>query len=51
VTSKRLNDGYKNPERIAHNVLAERIEKRTGRKLQVGDRIEFVQVYDPRVNN
>ena len=44
IITKTLNDNYKNPAMIAHNVLAERIEKRTGKKPQVSDRIGFIYI-------
>ena len=50
VTSKKLNDEYKCREKIAHAVLVDREEKLTGKKPQVGDRIEYVYVYNFDVN-
>jgi len=45
VISKQLRDDYKNPEQIAHRVLADRMEERdAGNKPQVGDRIAFIYV-------
>ena len=41
--TKSLSDGYKDPSRIAHAVLAERMAKRDpNNKPKPGDRIEFV---------
>ena len=43
VITKTLNDGYKNPEMIAHKVLADRMgERDPGNKPQLFDRIEYV---------
>ena len=43
IISKSLRSGYKDPSRIAHNVLAERIGVRDpGNKPAVGDRIQYV---------
>ena len=45
VITKQLRDDYKNPEQIAHRVLADRMEERdAGNKPQVGDRLSFVFV-------
>lgn len=44
VVTKTLNDNYKNPDMIAHNVLAERIARRTGKKPQIGDRIGYIYI-------
>ena len=44
IITKTLNDNYKNPEMIAHSVLAKRIEKRTGKKPQIGDRIGYIYI-------
>jgi len=45
VITKQLRDDYKNPEQIAHRVLADRMEQRdAGNKPQVGDRLSFVFV-------
>jgi DNA polymerase elongation subunit (family B) len=45
VVTKQLRDDYKNPEQIAHRVLADRMEERDpGNKPQVGDRIPFIYV-------
>ena len=41
--SKMLNSHYKNPDQIAHKVLADRIgEREAGNKPQNGDRIPYV---------
>jgi DNA polymerase elongation subunit (family B) len=45
-TSRKLNDQYKDRTRIAHAVLADRHEKRSGEKFNVGDRIEYLHVFD-----
>ena len=50
LITKTLNDNYKNPGMIAHNVLAERIEKRTGKKPQISDRIGFIYIENPNKN-
>ena len=44
ILSKRLKEGnYKNPDRIAHKVLADRVNKRkNGNIYQEGDRIEYI---------
>ena len=48
VISKSLNSYYKNPQQIAHKVLADRIASRDpGNKPNVGDRIPFVYVHHP----
>lgn len=48
VISKSLNSYYKNPQQIAHKVLADRIASRDpGNKPNVGDRIPFVYVNHP----
>lgn len=45
VVTKQLRDDYKNPEQIAHRVLADRMEARDkGTAPQVGDRIPYVYV-------
>lgn len=45
IVSKQLRDDYKNPEQIAHRVLADRMEERdAGNKPQVGDRLAYVYV-------
>ena len=44
IITKTLNDNYKNPDMIAHNVLAERIAKRTGKKPQIYDRIGYIYI-------
>ena len=45
VVTKQLRDDYKNPEQIAHRVLANRMSERDpGNKPQVGDRIPYVYV-------
>ena len=45
VISKSLRSNYKNPQQIAHNVLAQRIGKRDpGNKPSSGDRIPYVYI-------
>ena len=45
IITKTLNDGYKNPEMIAHKVLADRIAERDpGNKPQLHDRIAYVYI-------
>ena len=45
IISKSLNGFYKNPDSIAHKVLAERMAKRDpGNKPSVGSRIPFVYI-------
>ena len=45
VVSKSLRDDYKNPEQIAHRVLADRMAARDpGTAPKVGDRLQFVYV-------
>lgn len=45
IMSKTLKDSYKNPDGIAHKVLADRIgEREPGNKPMVNDRIPFVYV-------
>ena len=51
IISKSLNGFYKNPDSIAHKVLADRMGKRDpGNKPSVGSRIPFIyiQTRDPR---
>jgi DNA polymerase elongation subunit (family B) len=48
IISKSLRSGYKNPQQIAHKVLADRITARDpGNKPSSGDRIPFVYVHNP----
>jgi len=45
IITKQLRDDYKNPDQIAHRVLADRMTARDpGNKPQVGDRIAYVYV-------
>ena len=45
IVSKSLRDDYKNPEQIAHRVLADRMADRDpGTAPKVGDRIQYVYV-------
>ena len=45
IVSKSLRDDYKNPEQIAHRVLADRMAERDpGTAPKVGDRIQYVYV-------
>ena len=48
IITKSLRSGYKNPNQIAHKVLADRIGKRdAGNKPSVGDRIPYVFINNP----
>ena len=48
IITKSLRSGYKNPNQIAHKVLADRIGRRDpGNKPSVGDRIAFVYIDNP----
>ena len=52
VVTKTLSSYYKDPDRIAHKVLADRIAERDpGNKPQVNDRIPFVYVDLPKNRN
>jgi len=45
IVTKQLRDDYKNPDQIAHRVLADRMEARDpGNAPQVGDRLPYVYV-------
>lgn len=45
IVTKQLRDDYKNPDQIAHRVLADRMEERDkGTAPQVGDRIPYIYV-------
>jgi len=45
IITKQLRDDYKNPDQIAHRVLADRMTQRDpGNKPQVGDRIAYIYV-------
>jgi DNA polymerase elongation subunit (family B) len=45
IVTKQLRDDYKNPDQIAHRVLADRMEARDpGNAPQVGDRLAYVYV-------
>lgn len=49
VITKSLRADYKDPEKIAHKVLAERMgERDPGNKPQVNDRIPFVYIQPPK---
>jgi DNA polymerase elongation subunit (family B) len=49
VITKQLRDDYKNPEQIAHRVLADRMAERDpGTAPQVGDRIPYIYVANRR---
>jgi DNA polymerase elongation subunit (family B) len=51
MLTKALRSDYKNPERIAHRVLADRIGKRDpGNKPKPGDRLKFVYIVNPNAN-
>jgi hypothetical protein len=48
VITKSLKSDYKNPDQIAHKVLAERMgERDPGNKPQVNDRIPFIYIQQP----
>jgi DNA polymerase elongation subunit (family B) len=48
IITKSLKGFYKNPNQIAHKVLADRIAKRdAGNKIGVGDRVPFVYIQTP----
>lgn len=48
IISKSLRSGYKNPQQIAHKVLADRITLRDpGNKPGPGDRIPYVFIHNP----
>jgi DNA polymerase elongation subunit (family B) len=48
IITKSLRSGYKNPQQIAHKVLADRITARDpGNKPSSGDRIPFVYIHHP----
>ena len=48
VITKSLKSEYKNPDQIAHKVLAERMgERDPGNKPQVNDRIPFIYIQQP----
>jgi DNA polymerase elongation subunit (family B) len=48
IITKSLRSGYKNPQQIAHKVLADRITSRDpGNKPNSGDRIPFVYIHHP----
>jgi len=47
IITKSLRSGYKNPQQIAHKVLADRITARDpGNKPNAGDRIPFVYIHN-----
>ena len=49
IVTKQLRDDYKNPDQIAHRVLANRMEARDpGNAPQVGDRLAYVYVSSRR---
>jgi len=48
IITKSLRSNYKNPQQIAHKVLADRMGKRDpGNKPSSGDRIPFVYIHNP----
>jgi hypothetical protein len=48
IITKSLRSGYKNPQQIAHKVLADRMTQRDpGNKPSSGDRIPFVYIHHP----
>lgn len=51
IITKSLRSGYKNPQSIAHKVLADRIAMRdSGNKPTSGDRIPYVYIHNPNKN-
>lgn len=49
IVTKQLRDDYKNPDQIAHRVLANRMEARDpGNAPQVGDRLAYIYVANRR---
>ena len=51
IVSKQLRDDYKNPDQIAHAVLAERMKERDeGSAPQVGDRLAYIYVEERKGN-
>ena len=49
IVTKQLRDDYKNPDQIAHRVLADRMEARDpGNAPQVGDRLAYIYVSSRR---
>ena len=45
IITKALRSQYKNPDQIAHNVLANRIEKQDpGNKPKPGERMKFIHI-------
>jgi len=49
IVSKSLRDDYKNPEMIAHRVLADRMAARDpGTAPKVGDRIQYIYVAEKK---
>jgi hypothetical protein len=49
IISKQLKSQYKDPERVGHKVLADRMgERDTGNKPKAGDRIKFVHIINQR---
>lgn len=50
-TTKKVDENYKFPERIAQRVLADRIELREGKKLVSNTRLRYIQIYQHNVNN
>jgi DNA polymerase elongation subunit (family B) len=48
IITKSLNSNYKNPQQIAHKVLADRMGQRDpGNKPSVGDRVPYVYIHNP----
>lgn len=47
IVTKQLRDDYKNPDQIAHAVLAQRMKERDeGSAPQVGDRLAYIYVHE-----
>lgn len=50
IVSKSLRDDYKNPDQIAHRVLADRMAKRDpGTAPKVGDRLQYIYVAENKM--
>jgi len=48
IITKTLNSGYKDPTKIAHKVLADRIgDREPGNKPQINERIPFIYIQSP----
>ena len=48
IITKTLNSGYKDPTKIAHKVLADRIgDREPGNKPQINERVPFIYIQSP----